>query len=137
MPEKPSPDAAMHQPLEQQVPPQQQPADNSVVLSDPVQQLTGVLPQMQQPQSCSQKQPQSLQAVTISRQPIQPSQPLGSSVLAPALQLCNATPYRAASGLKVSWPCIPEYVAVLHSCRQHHLCHLICASSNPDMTGAS
>ena len=97
MPEKPSTDAAMHQASAQQELPQQQPADLPTVHPDPVQQQAGVVPQMRQPQTTSQEQPPGLRAV-----PIQPGQPLGSSVLAPSLQPHTATPYSAAPGVKVS-----------------------------------
>ena len=97
MPEKPSPDSAMHQASAQQELPQQQPADVPTVHVDPVQQQAGIVPQVRQPQTTVQEQPQGLRAV-----PIQPGQQLGSSVLAPSLQPRIATPYGAAPGLKVS-----------------------------------
>ena len=125
MPVKPSPGTAMHQASAHQVLPQHQPADDSTVLPDPVQQQAGVVPQMRQPQTSSQERPQHLRTV-----PIQPGQPLGSPVLAPSLQPRIATPYNALSGLKVSRPCIPESMDVLTGYQQHkaHMCHLIYAS---------
>ena len=97
MPEKPLPDVVMHQASAQQKLPQQQPADVPTLHPDPVQHQAGVVPQMQQPQTTSQEQPQGLRAVAI-----QPVQPLGSTGLAPSLQPRIATPHSAAPGLKVS-----------------------------------
>ena len=138
MPEKPLQGAAMHQASGQQELPQQQPADVPTVHPDPVQQQAGVVPQMRQPQTTSQERPQGLHAV-----PIQPGQPLGSSVLAPSLQPRIATPYSAAPGLKVSQRCIPGCMDVLTSYQQNkaYMCHLIYASKYlmevPDMARAS
>ena len=136
MPEKPLSGAAMHQAPAQQVPPQQQPADNSTVIPDPVQQQ-GMASQMQRPQTPIQEQAQGLQAVPMSGQAVQPGQPLGSSVLAPSLQPLIAMPYSAASGRKVSRQCIPEEVGVLTSYQNQKACHLTGASSTSGMAGAS
>ena len=95
----PSLGAAIQQAPAPQVPPQQQLVDNSTVIPDPVQQ------QGMASQTIIQERAQGLRAVPMSRQPIQPGQPLGTSVLAPCLQPLIATPYSAASGRKVCRQC--------------------------------